>query len=82
MELDEVIMVRANFDYYSKNSLDYTDVDITNNVDLARAENWLTSPATVNDVTWTHRIGPVAGGIFHSGEKAAKHALERLKKFR
>jgi hypothetical protein len=76
MELDEVIMVRANFDYYSKNSLDYTDVDLT------LVEGGLTSQTTVNDVTRTHRIVPVAGGIFHSGEKAAKLALEKLKKFR
>lgn len=76
MELDEVIMVRANFDYYSKNSLDYTDIDVT------LAECGLKSPTIVNDVTWAHRIGPVAGGIFHSGEKAAKLALERIKKFR
>jgi ribulose 1,5-bisphosphate synthetase/thiazole synthase len=76
MELDEVIMVRANFDYYSKNSLDYTDVDV------AFVEGRLTSQTTINDVCRTHRIGPVAEGIFHSGEKAAKLALERLKKFR
>jgi hypothetical protein len=76
MELDEVIMIRANFDYYSKNSLDYTDIPV------AFVESGLTSPTTVNDVIWTHRIGPVAGGIFHSGEKAAKLALERIKKFR
>jgi len=82
MELDEVIMVRANFDYYSKNSLDYTDVNLTTDFYLTLAESWLTSPTTINDVTWTHKIGPVAGGIFHSGEKAAKLALERLKKFR
>ena len=59
MELDEVIMVRANFDYYSKNSLDYTDVDLT------LVEGGLTSQTTVNDVTRTRRIVPVAGGIFH-----------------
>ena len=76
MELDEVIMVRANFDYYSKNFLDYTDIDV------ALVEGGLTSPTTVNDVTRAHRIGPVAGGIFHSGEKAAKLAIERIKKFR
>jgi len=76
MELDEVIMVRANFDYYSKNSLDYTDIDVT------LVESGLTSPTTVNDIIWTHKFGPVAGGIFHSGEKAAKLALERIKKFR
>ena len=76
MELDEVIMVRANFDYYSKNFLDYTDVDV------ALVEGGLTSQTTVNDVTRAHRIGPVTGGILHSGEKAAKLALERLKKFR
>ena len=76
MELDEVIMVRANFDYYSKNSLDYTDVDV------ALVEGGLTSPTTVNSVIGANRIGPVAGVIFHSGERAAKLAFERLKKFR
>ncbi len=76
MELDEVIMVRANFDYYSRNSLDYTDIDV------AMVEGGLTSQTTVNDVAWAHKIGPVAGGIFHSGEKAAKLALDTLKKFR
>jgi ribulose 1,5-bisphosphate synthetase/thiazole synthase len=76
MELDEVIMVRANFDYYSKNFLDYTDVDV------ALVEGGLTSSTIVNDVTRAHRIRPVAGVIFHSGEKAAKLALERLKKIR
>ena len=76
MELDEVIMVRANFDYYSKNFLDYTDVDVTH------VEIGLTNRTAVNDLTWAARIGPVTGGIFHSGEKAAKLALERLKKFR
>lgn len=75
MELDEVIMVRANFDY-SKNSLDYTDIPV------ALVEGRLTNTTTVNDVTWAHRIGPVTGVIFHSGEKAAKLALKRLKKFR
>jgi hypothetical protein len=76
MELDEVIMVRANFDYYSRNSLDYTDIDAT------FVDGELMNKTTVNDLIRTHRIGPVAGGIFHSGEKAAKLALERLKKFR
>lgn len=76
MELDEVIMVRANFDYYSKNYLDYTDID------TAHTESGLHSLTIVNDVTWANRIGPVAGGIFHSGEKAAKLAMERIKKFR
>jgi hypothetical protein len=76
MELDEVIMVRANFDYYSKNSLDYTDINV------AHIESGLPGLTTVNDVTWAYRIGPVAGGFFHSGEKAAKLALERLKKLR
>ena len=76
MELDGVIMVRANFDYYSKNFLDYTDIDVE------LVEGRLTSQMTVNDVTRAHRIGPVTGGILHSGEKAAKLALERLKKFR
>jgi len=76
MELDEVIMVRANFDYYSKNYLDYTDID------TAYTESGLPGLTTVNDVTRAYRIGPVAGGIFHSGEKAAKHAMERIKKFR
>jgi hypothetical protein len=76
MELDEVIMVRANFDYYSKNSLDYTDVDVVS------IEGGLTNPTTVNDVIGAHIIRPVAGVIFHSGERAAKLAFERLKKFR
>jgi ribulose 1,5-bisphosphate synthetase/thiazole synthase len=76
MELDEVIMVRANFDYYSKNLLDYTDIDV------AFVDGGLTSSTTVNNVIRAHRIGPVAEGIFHSGEKAAKLALERLKKLR
>lgn len=76
MELDEVIMVRANFDYYSKNSLDYTDVDIS------FVEGGFTSPMTVNSVCRTHRTGPAAESIFHSGERAAKLALKRLKKFR
>ena len=76
MELDEVIMVRANFDYYSKNFLDYTDIDVE------LVESRLTNQTAVNDLAWAARIGPVTGGIFHSGEKAAKLALERLKKFR
>ena len=76
MELDEVIMVRANFDYYSKNFLDYTDIDV------ALVESRLMNQTIINDVTWANRIGPLTGGILHSGEKAAKLALERLKKFR
>jgi len=51
-------------------------------MDVALVEGGLTSSTIVNDVTRAHRIRSVAGGIFHSGEKAAKLALERLKKFR
>lgn len=76
MELDEVIMVRANFDYYPKNSLDYTDIPVTH-LDVEPV-----GATAVNDITWAHKIGPVAGVIFHSGEKAAKLALGRLKKIK
>jgi sulfide-dependent adenosine diphosphate thiazole synthase len=76
MELDEVIVVRSNFDYYSKNFLDYTDIDVS------FVESGLTNQTTVNDLTWTGKIAPVTEGIFHSGEKAAKLALERLKKLK
>jgi hypothetical protein len=76
MELDEVIMIRSNFDYYSKNFLDYTDIDV------AFAEGRITNQAAVNDLTWAAKISPVTEGIFHSGEKTAKIALERLKKLK
>jgi len=76
MELDEIIMIRANFEEYSKNFLDYTDIDV------AFIQGVPTNPMVVNDAVYTHRIGPVFGGMLHSGEKAAKHALEKLKKLR
>jgi hypothetical protein len=76
MELDEVIMIRSNFDYYSKNFLDYTDIDV------AFVEGRITNQTAVNDLTLTAKIGPVTEGIFHSGEKAAKIALEKLIKLK
>jgi ribulose 1,5-bisphosphate synthetase/thiazole synthase len=76
MELDEVIMIRANFENYSKNILDYTDID------MAFVKGRPVNMTVVNDTIYTHRIGPVFGGVLHSGEKAAKHALKKIKKFK
>lgn len=74
IELDEIILIRANFEEYSKNVLDYTDID------AALVQGWPTNSTVVNDRIYAHIIGPVFGDMLHSGEKAAKHALEKLKK--
>jgi len=74
MQLDEVIIIRANFDEYSRYSLDYTDIDAA---PLARGPANLMA---ANDAPCALRNGPAFGNMLHSGEKAAKLALERLRK--
>jgi hypothetical protein len=86
MNLDEVIFIRANFDEYPKNYLDYTDVE------MIPDEREPTNLKAGNDLTYILGMksfsegvlhsGILHSGILHSGEKAAKLALEKLKKFR